>query len=83
MQETLMSKDCVDPRMFASGTNCPMPDCGRLAVAYSKDSGQRCETTCEWQFVCPICGVEFTAPSSELLFQFVPREWLLAKVCHA
>ena len=78
-----MSRDCADPRMFASGTNCPMPDCGRLAVAYSTDSPKSQRHGNEWLFVCPVCGVEFTAPSSELLFQFVPSEWLLPNVCHA
>jgi hypothetical protein len=78
-----MSRDCADPRMFVTGTNCPMPDCGRLAVAYSKDSGPSRRSSSEWLFICPICGVEFTSPTSELLFQFVPSEWLLAKVCHA
>jgi len=33
-----------------------------------------------WEFTCPRCGIDFTAPEDDLVFQSVPKEWLLAKI---
>jgi hypothetical protein len=77
-------KQEVDLR--AVGTTCPMPHCGALVISYeSADSLNEVlrPTTGRWDFVCPECAAEFSASKSDLLFQAVPREWLLSSVCHA
>jgi len=59
----------------ASGSSCPTLECGALAVAYGPfDSGELCE------FTCPRCGIYFIASSDALIFQSVPKKWLLAEV---
>jgi hypothetical protein len=67
--------------VVAAGSICPVPDCGALAVAYrSPDHTVRdnAEPWCE--FTCPRCGIDFAVPEDELIFQSVPKEWLLARV---
>lgn len=70
----------------AAGATCPMPDCGALAVSYEPaDSLAEIVRSASdrWNFICPACAAEFTAPKSDLVFQEVPREWLFSEVCHA
>jgi hypothetical protein len=71
--------------MRAAGTTCPMPGCGALAISFepadSLDEARAFAT--DWDFVCSECGSEFTSPRSDLLFQAVPRDWLLSQICHA
>jgi predicted RNA-binding Zn-ribbon protein involved in translation (DUF1610 family) len=74
------TKEQVDIR--ASGTICPVPNCGALVVAYRAARKTR-RASVNWDFVCPSCGFEFTAFENDLVFQSVPRDWLLSEVCHA
>ncbi len=77
-------KEEVD--LKAAGATCPMPNCGALAISYEpSDSISEVVRLASdrWDFVCPECAAEFTSPSSDLLFQAVPRQWLLSDVCHA
>lgn len=73
-------KEQVDIR--AAGAICPMPDCGALVVTYHPVRAAR-RRTARWEFICPRCGSEFMAPKGDLIFQSVPRDWLLAGVCQA
>lgn len=72
----------VDLRAF--GATCPMPHCGALAVTYEpQDSIREITVGGSWEFVCSECGAEFIAACQDLVFQSVPREWLLSQVCYA
>lgn len=64
----------------AAGSSCPMPDCGALAVAYRSKDGVARDHSGPWEFTCPRCGTDFAVPEDELIFQSVPKEWLLARV---
>lgn len=66
--------------VIAAGTSCPMPDCGALTVAYRSTDGVRRDHSEHWEFTCPRCGIDFTVPEDELIFQSVPKDWLLASV---
>jgi hypothetical protein len=77
-------KEDVDIR--AAGATCPMPGCGALAISYeAADSlNAYCRTSGgSWDFICSECGTEFMAPKDDLLFQAIPRDWLLSQVCRA
>ena len=63
----------------ASGSSCPIPECGALAVAYRSPSA-RCDNSELCEFTCPRCGSDFIASSDALIFQSVPKKWLLAEV---
>jgi hypothetical protein len=65
---------------IAAGSSCPMADCGELAVAYRSTDGVERDHSEPWEFACPRCGIDFTVPEDELIFQSVPKNWLLAKV---
>ena len=65
---------------IAAGSSCPMADCGELAVAYRSTDGVERDDSEPWEFTCPRCGIDFTVPEDELIFQSVPKNWLLAKV---
>jgi hypothetical protein len=57
----------------ASGSSCPISDCGALAVAYGSPSASRDKSgLCE--FTCPRCGSDFIASSDALIFQSVPKK---------
>jgi hypothetical protein len=67
--------------VVAAGSICPIPDCGALVASYRPpdrtghyNSKSRCE------FECTRCGTDFTVPEDELIFQSVPKEWVLARV---
>ena len=67
--------------VVAAGSICPVPDCGALVVSYKppKRTGRDCARSwCE--FTCLHCGIDFSVPEDELIFQSVPKEWLLARV---
>ncbi len=57
-----------------------MAECGALAVAYGSTDDAGRDHSQPWEFTCPRCGIDFTVPEDELLFQSVPKEWLLARV---
>jgi hypothetical protein len=75
-----------DVGLRAFGATCPMPGCCALVVTYETADSLNEITHSRggaWEFVCSECGAEFTAPRADLLFQSVPREWLLSQVCQA
>ena len=57
-----------------------MPNCGALGVAYRSADDLGRDHSEPWEFACPRCGIDFTMPDDELIFQSVPKEWLLARV---
>lgn len=83
----MMPRNWEQPEsMVAAGTVCPMPNCGALVIAYHSAESINAITrrrAAVWEFTCPDCGFEFTESADDLMFQSVPRRWLLAEVCHA
>ena len=65
--------------VVAVGSSCPIPDCGALVVAYRPPDRTGRDNAEPWAFTCPRCGIDFTVPEDELIFQSVPKEWLLAR----
>jgi hypothetical protein len=86
LMDLAMSQWKEDVDIRAAGTTCPMPGCGALAISYeaadSLNDYQRTRTA-NWDFVCSECGTEFMAPTGDLLFQAIPRDWLFSQVCRA
>lgn len=67
--------------VVAAGSICPVPDCGALVVSYRPPDRTGRNNAKQWcEFTCPRCGIDFTVPEDELIFQSVPKEWLLASV---
>ena len=67
--------------VVAAGSICPVPDCGALVVSYRPLDRAGRDNAKSWcEFACGRCGTEFTVPEDELIFQSVPKEWLLARV---
>ena len=67
--------------VVAAGSICPIPDCGALVVSYrpiDRTGHDNAKSRCE--FSCTRCGTDFTVLEDELLFQSVPKDWLLARV---
>jgi len=64
----------------AAGANCPTPDCGALAVTYRPSDHSGKDKDAFWEFTCPRCGIDFAVAGDELIFQSVPKSWLLAPV---
>ena len=67
--------------VVAAGSICPLPDCGALVISYrppDRTGHDNAKSCCE--LTCTRCGTDFTVPEDELIFQSVPREWLLARV---
>ena len=65
----------------AAGSICPVPDCGALVVSYKPPERTGHDNAKSWcEFACTRCGTDFTVPEDELIFQSVPKEWLLARV---
>lgn len=60
--------------------SCPTPDCGGLVIAYRTADPAELDNAEPWEFTCPHCGIEFTVPEEELMFQLVPKERLLEVV---
>jgi hypothetical protein len=80
-QRDAMAQDCLGGTdLIASGTTCPMPDCGALAVTYRSTGFVKSDDAEMWEFICGRCGIEFTAPKSDLIFESVPRYWLFATI---
>ena len=76
----------VEVDLKATGAICPMAGCGALVISYEPEESlneMRRNGNASWDFVCSECGSEFSAPAGDLVFQSVPREWLLAGVCQA
>jgi hypothetical protein len=71
--------ECDD--VVAAGSICPVPDCGALVVSYRAPERTGCDNPRSWcEFTCLQCGIDFSVPEDELIFQSVPKEWLLARV---
>ena len=67
--------------LAAAGSMCPVPDCGALVISYRPTDRTRRVNAKSWcEFTCSRCGIDFTVPEDELIFQSVPKEWLLARV---
>jgi len=67
--------------VLAAGSICPVPDCGALVVSYRPPDRTGHDNAKSWcEFACTRCGTDFTVPEDELIFQSVPKEWLLARV---
>ena len=67
--------------VVAAGSICPVPDCGALVVSYKPPGGTGHDNAKSWcEFACRRCGTDFIVPEDELIFQSVPKEWLLARV---
>ena len=64
----------------AAGAICPMPECGALVVAFRATSLVSHDRIEPWEFAYGRCGIEFVVPEDELVFQSVPKDWLLARV---
>jgi hypothetical protein len=43
-------------------------------------AGSICPVADWCDFTCLHCGIDFSVPEDELIFQAVPKEWLLARV---
>jgi len=63
----------------ASVSRCPIPECGALAVAFTPPD-RACDSAELREFTCPRCGSDFSASDNQLIFQSVPKRWLLARV---
>ena len=67
--------------VVAAGSICPVPDCGALVVSYKPPERTGPDNARSWrEFTCLHCGIDFSVPEDELIFQSVPKEWLLARV---
>ena len=64
----------------AAGAICPMPQCGALVIAFRATYVVRPDYIQPWEFACLRCGAEFDVPENDLVFQSVPKGWLLAGV---
>ena len=64
----------------AAGAICPLPDCGALVVAFRAPSLISRDLIEPLEVACGRCGIEFVVPEHELVFQSVPKDWLLARV---
>jgi hypothetical protein len=64
----------------AAASSCPAPECGALVVTYGPPDRMRRDTTEPWKFSCPRCRIDFAVTEEELIFQSVPKRWLLARV---
>jgi ribosomal protein S27AE len=63
--------------IVAAASICP--DCDTMAFAY-RSTDVKHDDSDRWEFMCARCGTGFTMPKSELVFESLPKEWLLAKV---
>lgn len=67
--------------VVAAGSICPVPDCGALVVSYRPPERKGPHNARSWcEFTCLHCGIDFSVPEDELIFQSVPKEWLFARV---
>jgi hypothetical protein len=65
----------------AAASICPVPDCGALVVSYKPLERAGRDNARSWcDFTCLHCGIDFSFPEDELIFQSVPKEWLLARL---
>jgi hypothetical protein len=67
--------------VVAAASICPVPDCGALVISYRPPDRTRRIIDRSWcEFTCSRCGIAFSVPEDDLIFQSVPTQWLLARV---
>jgi hypothetical protein len=67
--------------VVAAASICPVPDCGALVISYRPPDRAGRNNSKSWcEFTCSRCGIDFTVREDELIFQSVPKLWLLARV---
>jgi hypothetical protein len=54
------------------------PNAVHLVIAFRATYVVRPDYIRPWEFACLRCGAEFGVPEDELVFQSVPKGWLLA-----
>jgi hypothetical protein len=74
MSQDLEQRDDI----VAAASSCPVPDCSSLVVEYRAAGSVGSDDSENWWFTCSRCGMEFTVPPGELIFQSVPKQWLSA-----
>jgi hypothetical protein len=67
-------------RRLAAASSCPAFDCGSLVLDYRPADSLELGHPQDWDFTCSRCGMEFTVPRGELIFQSIPTRWLSANV---
>ena len=67
--------------VVATASICPLPECGALVISFRSPRRAGCGTSESWnEFACPRCGIDFSVSQDELIFQSVPKSWLLARI---
>jgi hypothetical protein len=66
--------------VVAAASSCPVIDCGSLVIDYRPADSFLLGHREDWEFTCSRCGMAFTVPQSELIFQSIPRRWLWANM---
>jgi len=64
----------------AAGAICPRPGCGAIGIAFRPKYSVISGHVESWEFTCPRCHNDFMAPERQLVFQLVPKKWLLAGI---
>jgi hypothetical protein len=79
-EEDAMECDAEDvDELTAACALCLNEDCGSLVISY-RTAGERSSDM--WDFMCSRCGLAFSVPEGELVFQSIAVEMLLAKLPH-
>lgn len=68
-----------DDELIAASVLCRNEDCGSLVISYQTAGERRSDL---WDFVCSRCGLAFSVPEGELVFQSIAPGMLLAKLPH-
>ena len=64
----------------AAGAICPRPGCGTIGIAFRPKYSAKGVHVESWEFTCPRCQMDFMAAEHQLVFQSVPKEWLLVGI---
>ena len=68
-----------DDELTAVCALCTNEDCGSLVVSYRTAGAPSSDL---WDFLCSRCGLAFSVPEGELVFQSIAPGMLLAKLLH-
>jgi hypothetical protein len=68
-----------DDELTAACALCPDEDCGSLVISYRKAGAPSSDLG---DFVCSRCGLAFSVPEGELVFQSIAPEMLFARLPH-
>jgi hypothetical protein len=72
-----MQQDYQKPDELAAGAICPSFGCGVLVViCRARDVGTP-DHLQAFEFTCGRCGFDFLVPEEELVFQSMPKNWLM------